>query len=255
MFSRNYTMAYVPSFSSLEQFEEATELERDPEPSFSLVPPAILERFHHQIRQHGPELLSFVTKELHGPPSGIAITLERLEWPESQVNWVWFVSVADTAIEQAVLRFFQTDAGRRALVSDGPDAVEFKLATTLLHLPASQAEDPILPEDLTAAAAPLRVDQEVMILSRSPPHTICVPAKTNGWLQVSPHLQFSQVVYLRFQGQARKYLCTVYRTQLTYADHANKTPTLKTLGPGLWIQTHQQPMDALLLLSGLGLFS
>lgn len=184
----------------------------DPEPSSDLVPHVIQERFHHQLRQHGDELISFVAVELRGAPSGIAITLERLEWPESQVNWVWFVGIADTATEQAVLRFFRTDAGRRALVSDGPDAVEFKLATTLLHLPASQAEDPVLPKDLTAAATPVRGDQQVVILSRSPPHTICVPAETSGWLQVPPHLQFSQVMYLRFQGQARKYLCTVCRT-------------------------------------------
>ena len=184
----------------------------DPEPSSTLVPPTIQERFHHQIRQHGHELLSFVTEELHGAPSGIAITLERLEWPESQVNWVWFISVVDTAIEQAVLHFFQTDAGKRALVSDGPDAVQFKLATTLLHLPVSQAEDPVFPEDMTAAATPLPGDQEVMILSGSPPHTICVPAEASGWLQVTPHLQFSQVLYLRFQGQARKSPCSVCRT-------------------------------------------
>ncbi len=178
----------------------------DSQPSSSLVPPAIQEKFHHQIRQHGHELLSFVAEELHGAPSGIAITIERLEWPESQVNWVWFVSVVDTVIEQAVLRFFQTDAGKRALLSDGPDAVQFKLATALLHLPTSQAEDPILPEGLTAAATPLRGNQEVVILSGSPgqPHTVCISAETNGWLQVSPHMQFSQVLYLRFWEQARK---------------------------------------------------
>jgi hypothetical protein len=190
----------------------------DPEPSSSLVPSLVQERFHHQILQHGHKLISFVAEELHGAPPGIAIILERFEWPESQVHWAWLIGVVDAATEQTVLRFFRTDAGRRALVSDGPDAVEFKLATALLHLPASQAEDPVLPGDLTAAATPLRGDQEVMILSRSPHHTICIPAETNGWLQVSPHMQFSQVLFLRLQGQARKCPCTICRTRITLAN-------------------------------------
>jgi hypothetical protein len=188
----------VPCSLPLKRFGEVTESEMDPH--------VIQDRFHHQIRQHGHELISFVTEELRGAPLGISITLEHLEWPGSEVNWVWFVSCVDNATEQAVLRFFQTDAGRRALVSDGLDAVEFKLASTLLRLPASQVEEPVLPADLTAAATPLRGDQEVMILSRSPPHPICVPAGTSGWLQVSPHMQFSPVLFLKLQGQSRKYI-------------------------------------------------
>lgn len=182
-----------------------------PKPSSGVLPDTIRDRFHHQIRQHGHELIAFVAEELRGAPPGISITLERLEMPASQVNWVWFVGSADQATEQAILHFFQTDAGRKALVSDGPDPVEFKLASVLLRLPLSQAEDPVLPADLTAAAAPLRGDQEGVILSNAPPHPICVPARTSGWLQVAPHMQFSQVTSLELQGQARK-LYPVYQT-------------------------------------------
>ena len=81
----------------------------DPQPSSKMIQAA----FHHQVRQYSDELISFVPAELGGPPSGLSITLESIEYPESQVNWVWFVGSANPAIEQAVLRFCQTDAGRR----------------------------------------------------------------------------------------------------------------------------------------------
>ena len=179
----------------------------DPEPSSSVLPTHVIQdRFHDQIRQYGQEIISFVSEELRGPPLGISITLERLEWPEGQVNWVWFVGSADNNTEQAVLRFFRTDAGKRAMISNGPDPIEFKLASTLLRLPASQAEDLVLPAAFTAAVTPLRDDQEAMILSKSPPHPICVSAGTNGWLQVSPHMQFSQVLFLKLQEQTGKYI-------------------------------------------------
>ncbi|OAA63455.1 hypothetical protein SPI_03618 [Niveomyces insectorum RCEF 264] len=174
----------------------------DPKSS-GILPDGIYEQFHHQIRQHGHELLAFVAQELRGPPPGISITLERLELPVSQVNWLWLVGSTDPATEQAVLRFFQTDAGKKALMCEAPDAVEFKLASTLLRLaPPSPADDPVLPADLAAAAAPLRGDEECMILTEAPPHPICVPAHTGGWLQVAPHTQFSQVSVFSLQGQA-----------------------------------------------------
>ncbi|CAK7214868.1 hypothetical protein SCUCBS95973_002281 [Sporothrix curviconia] len=161
------------------------------------------------IRQHSRELLAFVAQDLHGSPPGISITLERLELPASQVNWLWLVGSADPATEQAVLRFFQTDAGKTALVSKSPDAgdIEFKLASTLLRLPLPRlaaAEDPVLPADLAAAAAPLRGDEEGMVvLTKAPPqHPICVPSLTGGWLQVAPHTQFSQVSVFSLPGQA-----------------------------------------------------
>ncbi|KJR87557.1 uncharacterized protein SPSK_01953 [Sporothrix schenckii 1099-18] len=162
----------------------------------------IQDRFHHQVGQHGHELLSFVAEKLRNASPGISITLGRLEMPASQVNWLWCVGSADQATEQAVLHFFQTDAGKRALVSDGPDTVEFKLASVLLRLPPSHAEDPVLPEDLAAAAGPLRDGQEAIIYSKAPPHPICIPARTSGWLQVSPHVQFSRVSVLQLQEQA-----------------------------------------------------
>ncbi|KAK4034060.1 hypothetical protein C8A01DRAFT_49479 [Parachaetomium inaequale] len=148
----------------------------------------IQDAFHHQVRQHGDELISF-----------------SIEYPESQVNWVWLVGSADLATEQAVLQFFQTDVGKRSLESD---VVEFKLASTLLRLPGSQAaEDPIChpPAGLTAATVPLQNGQEVTIMSGSgsPPHVpaICVPVATGGWLQVSPRMHFSHLLLVKPQDQ------------------------------------------------------
>ncbi|CAK7221372.1 hypothetical protein SBRCBS47491_004507 [Sporothrix bragantina] len=101
----------------------------EPEPSSDVLSDAIYERFHHQIREHGNTLISFVAEELHGAPPGISITLERLEMPPFHVSWVWFIGSMDQATEQAILRFFQTDAGKAALISHGADVVEFKIAS------------------------------------------------------------------------------------------------------------------------------
>ncbi|KAK3938633.1 hypothetical protein QBC46DRAFT_439856 [Diplogelasinospora grovesii] len=162
----------------------------------------VRDRFHHQIHQHGNELVSFVAEELRGTPPGMSITLTHLEWA-SQVNWIWLVGCADDATEQAVLRFFQTDAGKRALVSEGPDPIEFKLGVAALRLPVSQAEDLVLPAHLTAAASPLQGDKDVKILSKSQPYPICVSTGTSGWLQVPPHLQLSQVLSLRLKEETQ----------------------------------------------------
>jgi hypothetical protein len=169
----------------------------------------IQDGFHRQVRQYGDDLISFVSAELRGPPAGLSITLEGFKDPDSQATWVWFVGSADPAIEQAVLRFFQTDAGKRALKSD---VVEFKLASTLLRLPGSQpAEDPNChhPAGLTAATATLQDGQEFMIVSEdeSPPHAParCVAVATGGWLQVSPRMHFSHVLLVKARNQqARK---------------------------------------------------
>jgi hypothetical protein len=177
----------------------------DPQPSFDMIQ----DGFHRQVRQYGDELISFVSAELRGPTSGLSITLEGFKNPESQATWLWFVGSADPAIEQAVLRFFQTDAGKNALKSD---VVEFKLASTLLRLPGSKAEYPIChhPAGLTTATtATLQDGQEFMIVSEgeSPPHAParCVAVATGGWLQVSPRMHFSHVLLVKpLDQQARK---------------------------------------------------
>ncbi|KAK4112410.1 hypothetical protein N656DRAFT_89167 [Canariomyces notabilis] len=167
--------------------------------------PAIQSRFCDQVRRYGHELLSFVAQELGFAPAALSITLERIDLPPNEVNWVWFVGSVDTATEQAILRFFQTDAGRRALLANGPDPLEFKLATTLLRLPASQAEHPLhpdLPAHLRAAVTPLPGDQEVIILSGpSPEQYVRGTGGATGWLQTFPHMQFSEVLYLHLRGQ------------------------------------------------------
>lgn len=172
---------------------------------------AIQARFHEQIRQHGQELLSFVADELRRDPPGISITLSPLKFPGAQANRVWCVGSADTATEHAVLRFFQTDAGRRALVSaDGQDVVEFKLASTLLLLPAhaSREQDPVLPAELTPAATAQPSDQQVvnlMVRSGPPPaHPVRVHARTSGWLQIPHHTSFTQVMWFDLEQQSRK---------------------------------------------------
>ena len=46
----------------------------------------IRDGFHFQVRQYGHELSAFVSAELGRPPSGLSITLETIEWPESRVD-------------------------------------------------------------------------------------------------------------------------------------------------------------------------
>ncbi|KAK4102459.1 hypothetical protein N658DRAFT_338571 [Parathielavia hyrcaniae] len=200
---------------------------------------SIYDAYHHQVGQYGPELISFVSAELGRPPLGLSITLETIEWPESQVNHFWSVGSAELATERAVLRFFHTDAGKRALCAD---TVEFKLASALLRLPgiqtdlttaAAQHQDgqgfvvaseststswpqapshpevPAatigdLPTGCIAAAGPLQDGQEVVIASESaslPVSHTCFPAATDGWLQVSPQEHFSKVLLARPRDQ------------------------------------------------------
>ena len=164
----------------------------------------IWDMFHRQLDQHGHELSSFVSTELGEPPSGLSITLETIEWPESLVNWKWFVGSADPAVERSVLRFFQTDVGKRALSADG---VEFKLASALLRLPSNQPDDFLTcPAGFTPAAAPLQDGQSVVIVpqpaSTNLPHShICIPATTGGWLQVSPRTHLEQLSVAKPQDQ------------------------------------------------------
>ncbi|KAH6848115.1 hypothetical protein B0I37DRAFT_157491 [Chaetomium sp. MPI-CAGE-AT-0009] len=168
------------------------------------LPPSdtmIRDEFHRQVRQYGHELSSFVSTELNGPPSGLSITLETIEWPGSSVNWVWFAGSADLAIERAVLRFFQTDVGKRALSADG---VEFKLASAPLRLPSGQADDCLSPEGFTPAAALLQDGQEIVIVSQSADlsHShMCIPATTGGWLQLSPHTHLEQLSVIKPRDQ------------------------------------------------------
>ncbi|KAK4095918.1 hypothetical protein N658DRAFT_74058 [Parathielavia hyrcaniae] len=194
--------------------------------------------FHQQVRHYGHDFISFISAGLRETPTGLSITLETIEWPESQVSQVWFVGSTDLATEQAVLRFFQSDVGKRAL---GSDAVEFKLASSPLRLPGIQAQFTTaatppqdgqeavttsestsppshphigiptdtgggLPAAFTAADRPLQDGQEVVIASESTtlPHSqACVPAApaTSGWLQVSPHMHFSQVLRVKPRDQ------------------------------------------------------
>jgi hypothetical protein len=136
------------------RFKTARSNSMDPLPSSNYSDAGIWDIFHRQLNQYGHELSSFVSAELGEPPSGLSITLETIEWPESLANWVWCVGSADPATERAVLRFFQTDVGKRALSADG---VEFKLASALLRLPSGQPNDSLTyPAGFTPAAAPLQ---------------------------------------------------------------------------------------------------
>ncbi|KAK4121893.1 hypothetical protein N657DRAFT_698349 [Parathielavia appendiculata] len=164
--------------------------------------------FHHQVRQYGQELISFVSAEMHRPPLGLSVTLETIEWPESLVNWVWFVGSADSATEQAVMRFFQTDVGKRALSAD---TTEFKFVASEFQSPPphSQTDVPVatggeLPAAFTVAIAPLQGSQEVVIMSESAslPHShTCISGMTGGWLLVSPTSHFSQVLLVKPRDQ------------------------------------------------------
>ncbi|KAK3293627.1 uncharacterized protein B0H64DRAFT_405120 [Chaetomium fimeti] len=173
-----------------------------------LQPPSdamIRDGFHRQVGQYGHELSSFVSAELGGPPSGLSITLETIEWPESvsgsPANWVWFVGSADLAVERAVLRFFQTDVGKRALSADG---VEFKLGSAPLRLPSDSANNCLCPAEFIPATAPLQDGQEVVIVFQPASLTrshICIPATTGGWLQVSPHTHLEQITAVKPRDQ------------------------------------------------------
>ena len=108
----------------------------------------IRDRFHLQVRQYGHELIAFISAELGRPPSGLSSTLETIEWPESQINWIWSVGSADLDIERATLRFFLTDPGKRAL---SVDVTEFKLSSAPLRLPSNQPENRLYPAGHTIA--------------------------------------------------------------------------------------------------------
>lgn len=169
--------------------------------SLPLSDARIRDGFHLQVRQYGHELSAFVSAELGGPPLGLSITLENIEWPESQINWVWFVGSADPEIERAVLRFFQTDVGKRAL---GADVVEFKLASALLRLPSNQAENRPCPAGFALATAPLQDGEEVVITSESASlfdSHACIPDMTEGWLQFSPHTDLAQLLVVKSREQ------------------------------------------------------
>ncbi|KAH6632506.1 hypothetical protein F5144DRAFT_574291 [Chaetomium tenue] len=161
----------------------------------------IRDEFHLQVRQYGHDLGAFVSAELGRPPSGLSITLETIEWPESQVNWTWFVGSADSDIERAVLRFFQTEIGKRALNADG---VEFKVASAPLRPPSNQADHRLYPAGYTTATAPLQGGQEVVIAAESaslPLSHVCVATATDGWLQVSPYTDLAQVLVVKPQNE------------------------------------------------------
>ena len=161
----------------------------------------IRDGFHLQVRQYGPELSAFVSAELGRSPSGLSITLETIAWPESQVNWIWSVGSADLDIERAILRFFQTDVGKRALSAD---VAEFKLSSALLRLPSNQAQHRLCPAGYTLATAPLQGCQEVVIAPESTtlPHShICLAAETSGWLQVSPYTNLAQLLVIKPQDE------------------------------------------------------
>jgi hypothetical protein len=114
------------------------------------------------------------------------------------------VGSADPATERAVLRFFQTDVGKRALNADG---VEFKLASALLRLPSGQPNDSVTyPAGFTPAAAPLQDGREVVIVpqpaSTNLSHShICISATAGGWLQVSPHTHLEQLSLVKPRDQ------------------------------------------------------
>jgi hypothetical protein len=81
-------------FSRLPSNQFVTIFQRTRSNSMDSLPPSdqsdarIRDGFHRQIGEYGHELSSFVSAELGEPPSGLSITLETIEWPESSVNWV-----------------------------------------------------------------------------------------------------------------------------------------------------------------------
>lgn len=182
------------------------------------VPQVVQEEFHRRVCQHGPELLKFVAEELHSAPPAISITLGAIEWPPNQVNFVWYVGFADLAAgsEQAALRWFQTEAGERALDGADTDMVEFKIATTLTQVSAAggQAGLPPLPPGLTTATLPFTTRQDLMVqMPRPTPKILRVATSSSswgvvgegaGWLQVSPHMHFTRVSVVELAGQTSK---------------------------------------------------
>jgi hypothetical protein len=176
------------------------------------IDPAIYTKFHAQIRQHGPALLSFIAEQLGSvSPPALSVTLERIEYPPGEVNYAWFVGVPDAATERGVTRFFQSARGERALVyggGDGAERLEFKLATTLLRVVAgggSRGDGVALPAGLAVAQTPLRDDQEVVVvLMGSGSRPVRVVNRARGWLQTSPRAEFSQVWHLHVEELGRK---------------------------------------------------
>jgi hypothetical protein len=161
----------------------------------------IRDGFHHQVREYGHELSAFVSAELGRPPSGLSITLETIEWPESQVNWIWSVGSANLDIERVILRFFQTDAGKRALSAD---VAKFKLSSAPLRLHSNRADHVLYPAGYTLATATLQGCAEVVIASEcaSLPYShVCIAAVTGGWLQVSPYTYLAQVLVVKPQDE------------------------------------------------------
>ncbi|KAM7210064.1 hypothetical protein V8F06_014552 [Rhypophila decipiens] len=174
--------------------------------------PDIQTRFHQQIIQHGQGLISSVAAEIQcDSPPGISLTLGPIEFPEGQVNWVWFVGTVDAASEQAVLHFFQTDAGKRALVSspDGKDVVEFKLASTCLQLSdrarSEHGYSPFPPADLSPFPAPGAEGQVFDLRIGDGPRAAqpvrVVARKPRAWLQI-PQGGFEQVLCFDLEGQS-----------------------------------------------------
>lgn len=153
----------------------------------------VLELFHNQIRQHGPDLTSFVTSQLGHPPSGLSITLDSIQLPGFSTCWVWFVGSPDSEVERAVLDFFKSDAGTRAL--NTTEGVEFKLASTRLQLPPPNralGEEVWLPRGFVPAVSPLQEGQDALVIPLSfkqkdiyHGHS-CLATATRAWLQVSP---------------------------------------------------------------------
>jgi hypothetical protein len=153
----------------------------------------VLELFHNQIRQHGPDLTSFITSQLGHPPPGLSITLDSIQLPGFPTSWVWFVGSPDSDVERAVLDFFKSDAGTRAL--NTTEGVEFKLASTRLQLPPPNrgpGEEVWLPRGFVPAVSPLQEGQEVLAIPFSfkqrdiyHGHS-CLATSTGAWLQVFP---------------------------------------------------------------------
>ncbi|KAM7203079.1 hypothetical protein V8F33_002427 [Rhypophila sp. PSN 637] len=174
--------------------------------------PDIQARFHQQIIQHGQDFISSVAAEIQcDSPPGISITLGPIEFPEGQVNWVWFLGTVDAASEQAVLHFFQTDAGKGALVSsaDGKDVVEFKLASTSLRLydrvRDEQRYGPFPPADLSPFPPPGAEGQVFDLRIRDEPRPTqpvrVVARRPRAWLQI-PREGFEQVLCLDLEGES-----------------------------------------------------
>lgn len=145
--------------------------------------------FHDRVRQHGHELISSVSDQIGGTPSGLSITLETIKMPGFPIFWAWSVGCANRSIELAVYAFFQTDQGKAILnVADG---VEFKFGIALLVLPPSSQAPGYCPTGFTAATFPLQEDHEAVIIpptsSSLPRSHVCIRAMTGGWLQTAPH--------------------------------------------------------------------